>query len=154
MFKRKFFAINLLKLSINFLYLTLFLLIWHIFAQAYFLTNQYINIDLYSSIFKILIILTTIFILHNSIKYTIFHSNASFEYAFLVHFTTLFLVLLISSPSLILMFICILGFSLGLYILIMFDTPFKKSLEATIKYFYLSALSSGLIASGLFCTYL
>ena len=47
------------------------------------------------------------------------------------------------------MFICILGFSLNLYILTMYDTPYKKSQEATVKYFYLSALSSGFIIFGI-----
>jgi len=36
----------------------------------------------------------------------------------------------------------------------MYDSPYQPSLEAGAKYFYLSALSSGLIASGLFLMFL
>jgi NADH-quinone oxidoreductase subunit N len=36
----------------------------------------------------------------------------------------------------------------------MHDSPYRKSLEASVKYFYLSALSTGLIANGLVIAYI
>lgn len=66
----------------------------------------------------------------------------------------LFLVLLLNSNELLLMFICIIGFSLNMYVLILYDAPSILSLEAGAKYFYLSALSSGLLSSGLLLTYI
>ena len=74
------------------------------------------------------------------------------EYSFITLGTILFLLFLVSSHDLIITFFCIIGFSLTLYILFLFpvdDIAHKEALEATLKYFYLSAISAGLMAFSL-----
>jgi len=88
---------------------------------------------------------------------TILLDRASFfeNYFFplILGFAHLFLSILISSFDLILMFLCIIGFSLALYILLFANPLDSLSREAGIKYFYLSALSAGLLGFGIFLTY-
>jgi len=50
-------------------------------------------------------------------------------------------------------FFSIAGFSLALYILILFDVTDLPSREAGLKYFYLSAMSAGLLLMGSFLIY-
>lgn len=52
------------------------------------------------------------------------------------------------------LFLSLVGFSLGLYVLIMYDASLAPSREAGLKYYYLSALSSGLILYGLILLYI
>ncbi|MGZ6444707.1 MAG: proton-conducting transporter transmembrane domain-containing protein [Bdellovibrio sp.] len=66
----------------------------------------------------------------------------------------LFMLLLISSGHLISAFLTLVGFSLNLYVLILFDAPTAIAREAGIKYFYLSAFSSGLMIYGIFLLFL
>ena len=60
------------------------------------------------------------------------------------------MLLLVSSCHLVAAFISIVGFSLGLYVLILSDAPTAVAREAGIKYFYLSTASSGLMIYGIF----
>ena len=98
--------------------------------------------------------MTAVFVLTNSIPYIINHIRSCTEFSFLIMLNVLFLVLLLNSNELLIMLICIIGFSLNMYVLILYDAPSILSLEAGAKYFYLSALSSGLISSGLLLMYI
>lgn len=151
--KYKFFSLRLLQFNTEMLVIVLFLYAWHIWMETTCITNPFLAVDLYVTFFKMLIVGTTIFVLKNSNKYILCHLNPVTEYCFMMVAACFFLLLLVSSTSLIFMLICVLGFSLSLYILIMYDAPYKKSSEATSKYFYLSALSSGFIISGIFIVY-
>lgn len=151
--KYKFFSLRLLQFNIEALVIVLLLYIWHIWIDTTWIINPFLAVDLYVTFFKMLIIGTTIFVLRNSHKYILYHLNPVTEYSFMMTAACFFLVLLVSSTSLIFMLICVLGFSLSLYILVMYDIPYKKSLEATSKYFYLSTLSAAFILSGTFMVY-
>jgi len=72
------------------------------------------------------------------------------EYPFTFVLSLLFMLLLVSSCHLIAAFISIVGFSLGVYVLILSDAPTAIAREAGIKYFYLSTASSGLMIYGIF----
>jgi len=64
------------------------------------------------------------------------------------------MLLLVSATHIMSLFLSLVGFSLGLYVLIMFDASLAPSREAGLKYYYLSALSSGLILYGLILLYI
>ncbi len=76
------------------------------------------------------------------------------EYPILLLLTTDFLLLLVSSYNLMTLFLSLIGFSLNVYVLLLYDSFNHASREAGIKYFYLSTFSSGLIISGIFFAYL
>jgi len=52
-----------------------------------------------------------------------------------------------------LLFFSLAGFSLNLYILVLYDGADAASREASLKYFYLSTLSAGLILFGILLIY-
>jgi NADH-quinone oxidoreductase subunit N len=76
------------------------------------------------------------------------------EYPILVLLNTVFLLVFISSYNLITLFLAVIGFSLNIYVLLLYDSFNHSSREAGIKYYYLSTFSSGLILGGLLITYL
>ena len=63
------------------------------------------------------------------------------------------MLLLVQANHLISTFLCVVGFSLNLYVLILYDIATRPSREAGLKYYYLSTLSSGLILYGAFMFY-
>jgi NADH-quinone oxidoreductase subunit N len=155
--KQKFFSVQLIKTTIRTLIIVIVLYIWLGITNPYVslnLASNYLYVDSFTLWFKTLILLTGIFVLTNSIQYLTQHLRNCIEYSFIILLTLFFLVVLVSATSLMLMFVCIIGFSLNLYVLILYDAPYQPALEAAVKYFYLSALSSGLIASGLLITYI
>jgi NADH-quinone oxidoreductase subunit N len=107
-----------------------------------FVSNSFINF------FKILILLGTFFVLlitQNFIKETKINY---FEYPLLLLFSVLGMFFMISSNDLMSFYLGLELQSLALYILASFDRDNLKSNEAGIKYFVLSALSSGLLLYG------
>ena len=76
------------------------------------------------------------------------------EFPILIILAIFFLFILLSSYNLFSMFISIIGFSLNIYVLLLTDCLNKSSREAAIKYYYLSTISTGLIASGVLIAYL
>jgi NADH-quinone oxidoreductase subunit N len=103
---------------------------------------------------QILVVFTAIVILLGSHLYLRHHQNALMEFPILKALAVFFLCCLISSNDLFVAFITIVGFSLSTYVLILSNPDNKSGCEAGIRYFYLSALSSGLIAFSLWITYL
>mgnify|MGYP001059370088 FL=1 len=71
----------------------------------------------------------------------------------MVALTTLFMLLLIGANHVMSAFLSLVGFSLGLYVLILYDANKRPSREAGLKYYYLSTLSSGLILYGVLLVY-
>lgn len=104
----------------------------------------------YSPLLKILTLLCASFILASSKRYIREHSRHLLEYPLVFSLATLFLLLLIDSTDLFSAFFALVGFSLNLYVLILFDAPYAAAREAGIKYYYLSTFSSGLILYGIF----
>jgi NADH-quinone oxidoreductase subunit N len=64
------------------------------------------------------------------------------------------MLLLVGAGHLISAFLALVGFSLNLYVLILFDATTAVAREAGVKYFYLSTISSGLMLYGIFLIFL
>lgn len=102
---------------------------------------------------KFLTLASALFVLDASRQYMREHRRHLLEFPIMVALTTFFMVLLVSSNHLMSAFFCLVGFSLGLYVLVIFDGDKKASREAALKYYYLSSLSSGLILYGILLIY-
>jgi NADH:ubiquinone oxidoreductase subunit 2 (subunit N) len=138
------------------LYMALAIFLIKIFLSwqdSQILFNAYSITDPYTNIIKTIIIITVIIILNAASTYIRRHPRHLMEYTVLILLMLLFLQILISSYNLITMFLAIIGFSLNIYVLLLFDSFNHASREAGIKYFYLSTFSSGLIISGIFFAY-
>jgi len=102
---------------------------------------------------KLLIILSSIFVVSGTVFSAQKNKNISVELPIAFLTAILFLLLLVSANNLIFAYFSIIGFSLNLYILIFSDMVSSSAREAGIKYFYLSSLSAGLMLYGLFIIY-
>jgi len=111
--------------------------------------NSY-KIDYLSSFMKILTILSGIFVLLSSSKYIQLIKLNKIEYPILALSSILGMMIMISSNDLILFYIGLELQSLALYVLASFNRDNILSSESGLKYFVLSALSSGLLLYG--CT--
>ena len=109
--------------------------------------NSYI-IDKLSMFMKVLILLFSLFILISSKDYIKVNNIDKIEYPILVLFSTLGMILMISSYDLIVFYLGLELQSLCLYILASFKKDDPKSTEAGLKFFVLSALASGLLLYG------
>ena len=110
--------------------------------------NESFVIDSFSSYSKILILISSFFILLITKKNIIDIKNNKFEYPIIILLSILGMFIMVSSNDLILFYLGLELQSLSLYILASFDRDNIKSSEAGIKYFVLSALSSGLLLYG------
>lgn len=110
----------------------------------------YASISIYSTVIKLLTVLTGRFILMESRKFMTEHSRHLLEYPLILTTAIFFMLLLVGSNHLVSAFLSLVGFSLNLYVLVLFDAPLAAAREAGIKYFYLSTISSGLILYGTF----
>ena len=138
------------------LLITLLLYILNIFyfKISIITLSTYSITDYYTQILKITVVVTTWFLLTTSRRYVAKHPRHLLEYPILLLLTTIFLLILISSYNLMTLFLAIIGFSLNIYVLLLYDSFNHSSREAGIKYYYLSTFSSGLIISGVFFAYL
>ena len=112
------------------------------------LFNNSYKIDYLSSFMKILTILSGIFVLLSSSKYIQIIKINKIEYPILALSSILGMMVMISSNDLILFYIGLELQSLALYVLASFNRDNISSSEAGLKYFVLSALSSGLLLYG------
>ncbi len=110
--------------------------------------NESFVVDKFSTYLKVLILLSTFFVLSISKKYLIDIKNNKFEYPIIVLLSILGMFVIVSSNDLILFYLGLELQSLALYILAAIDRDNLKSSEAGLKYFVLSALSSGLLLYG------
>ncbi len=104
--------------------------------------------DAFSNYFKILILLSAIFVLNSSKNFIIHNKLDKFEYPIIVLLSILGMFFMVSSNDLILFYLGLELQSLSLYILATIDRDNLRSTESGIKYFVLSALSSGLLLYG------
>ena len=102
----------------------------------------------FTDFFKILILISSFFVLNFSQAYIKENKIAKFEYPIIILISILGMFFMISSNDLILFYLGLELQSLSLYILAAIDRDNLKSTEAGIKYFILSALSSGLLLYG------
>jgi len=112
------------------------------------LFNNSYKIDYLSSFMKILTILSGIFVLLSSSKYIQIIKINKIEYPILALSSILGMMVMISSNDLILFYIGLELQSLALYVLASFNRDNALSSESGLKYFVLSALSSGLLLYG------
>jgi len=75
------------------------------------------------------------------------------EFSIVILLGVLLLLILVSANNLMLLFLSLAGFSLNLYILVLYDGADAASREASLKYFYLSTLSAGMILFGILLIY-
>ena len=106
------------------------------------------KIDFMSSFMKFLITISGIFVMLSSSKYLKVTKIFKIEYPILLLSSILGMLIMISSNDLIVFYMGLELQSLALYVLASFDRNNKLSSESGLKYFVLSALSSGLLLYG------
>ncbi len=104
--------------------------------------------DPFSNFFKILILISSLFVLNSSKSFIADNKIDKFEYPIIVLISILGMFFMVSSNDLILFYLGLELQSLALYILASIDRDNLRSSESGIKYFVLSALSSGLLLYG------
>tara|TARA_B100000965_G_C19570280_1_gene748785 strand:- start:362 stop:1768 length:1407 start_codon:yes stop_codon:yes gene_type:complete len=134
------------NLSLIFLVLTIFL-IYYLYSNSGIFLESYIA-DKLSNFSKFLISVSSLFVLFTSQQFIKDKNISKFEYPIIVLLSVLGMFFMVSSNDLILFYLGLELQSLSLYILASFDKKDTKSSESGIKYFVLSALSSGLLLYG------
>ena len=104
--------------------------------------------DTFSSFFKVLILIASLFVLNSSKNFIVDNKVNKFEYPIIILISILGMFFMLSSNDLILFYLGLELQSLSLYILASIDRDNLRSSESGIKYFVLSALSSGLLLYG------
>ena len=144
-----------IKNSFNIIYrlstFVIFLLILIIISsnnESVKIFNKSFILDELASFSKILILSSSFFVLVMSKKYIQDIKNNKFEYPVITLLSILGMFFMVSANDLILFYLGLELQSLSLYILVSIDRDNLKSSEAGIKYFVLSALSSGLLLYG------
>ena len=112
------------------------------------LFNDSIIIDYLSSFMKIVTLLSAFLVLVISTNYLKIFKIFKIEYPILILSSVLGMMVMISSNDLIVFYMGLELQSLALYVLATFNRDQLKSSEAGLKYFVLSALSSGLLLYG------
>ena len=112
------------------------------------LFNESYKIDNLSNFMKIIMIASGIFVMLTSSKYLQISKINKIEYPVLVLSAILGMMVMISSNDLIVFYMGLELQSLALYVLASFNRDNLLSTEAGLKYFILSALSSGLLLYG------
>ena len=112
------------------------------------LFNSSVVIDYLSSFMKIVTLLAAFLVLVISSNYLKTLNIFKIEYPILILSSVLGMMIMISSNDLIVFYMGLELQSLALYVLATFNRDQLKSSEAGLKYFVLSALSSGLLLYG------
>ena len=136
---------NLTILSL-FVLLALVLNLSHI--EEAFIFNQSYKIDNLSNFMKVLTLISAIFVMLTSSKYLKLTKIFKIEYPVLILSSILGMIVMISSNDLIVFYMGLELQSLALYVLASFNRDNLLSTESGLKYFVLSALSSGLLLYG------
>ena len=110
--------------------------------------NESYKIDYLSNFIKILIVISTLFVLLTSSQYLKSIKIYNIEYPILILSSILGMMVMVSSNDLIVFYIGLELQSLALYVLASFNRDNVLSSESGLKYFVLSALSSGLLLYG------
>ena len=116
--------------------------------EKIYLFNGSIVIDYLSSFMKIITLLAAFIVLAISKSYLKIIKILKIEYPILILSSVLGMMIMISSNDLIVFYMGLELQSLALYVLATFNRNNLKSSEAGLKYFVLSALSSGLLLYG------
>ena len=116
-------------------------------SETFVFNNSY-KIDSLSSFMKTLTIISAIFVMISSFSYLKRSNILKIEYPILILSSILGMMIMISSNDLIIFYLGLELQSLALYVLASFNRDNVLSSEAGLKYFVLSALSSGLLLYG------
>jgi proton-translocating NADH-quinone oxidoreductase chain N len=138
---------NIGWLSLWILFLTLFLLYNNPIVQSIIFYNSLI-LDNFTYFFKFFLILSSFSAILLSLNYFKQEKLNSFEFLILLLFSTLSMLLMISSYDFISFYLTIEFQSLCFYVLAASKRNSEFSTEAGLKYFILGAFSSGLLLFG------
>jgi len=136
------------NLSIISLFILLALILNLTSIEETSLFNESYKIDNLSTFMKILTIASGIFVMLTSSKYLKLINIFKIEYPVLILSSILGMMVMISSNDLIVFYMGLELQSLSLYVLASFNRENILSSESGVKYFILSALSSGLLLYG------
>ena len=120
--------------------------------KVYLFNNSY-SIDNLSNYMKIILVGSGIFVMLTGSKYIQVIKLNKIEYPILILSSILGMMIMISSNDLIVFYMGLELQSLALYVLASFNRDNLLSTESGLKYFVLSALSSGLLLYGCSLTY-
>ena len=130
------------------LLITIGLLLNNSFEEKILLFDRSYKIDYLSNLVKVITLLTSSLVLIASVDYLKRSKILKSEYPILINSSILGMLVMLSSNDLIVFYIGLELQSLALYVLSSFKTNSLRSSEAGLKYFVLSALSSGLLLYG------
>tara|TARA_B100001121_G_scaffold283167_1_gene277067 strand:+ start:244 stop:1662 length:1419 start_codon:yes stop_codon:yes gene_type:complete len=136
------------NLSILILIITVPLILNVPSSKEVLIFNNSYKIDYLSNFIKILIVISTLFVLLTSSQYLKSIKIYNIEYPILILSSILGMMVMVSSNDLIVFYIGLELQSLALYVLASFNRDNALSSESGLKYFVLSALSSGLLLYG------
>ncbi len=136
------------NLSIFILIITVPLILNVPSSEEFLIFNDSYKIDYLSNFIKILIVISTLFVLLTSSQYLKSIKIYNIEYPILILSSILGMMVMVSSNDLIVFYIGLELQSLALYVLASFNRDNELSSESGLKYFVLSALSSGLLLYG------
>ncbi len=136
-----------MKLSILILLGVIYLILTNWGGEQKLFLDSFKN-DKFSDYFKILILVSSIFIFVSADQFIKDKKLNKFEYPIIIMFSILGMFFMLSANDLILFYLGLELQSLALYVLASIDRDNIISSEAGIKYFVLSALSSGLLLYG------
>ena len=134
------------KLSLLIMVVTIFILLKDNTSSKIFL-DSFVR-DPFSNYIKIVILISSIFVLNSSQLFIKDNKLNKFEYPIIILLSILGMFFMVSSNDLIIFYLGLELQSLSLYILSAIDRDNLRSTESGIKYFVLSALSSGLLLYG------
>jgi len=109
--------------------------------------GMFIN-DPFAVYFKVLILIASCLTLVMSRDYMEQQGIARFEYAILVLFATLGMLMMVSANNLMSLYVGLEMQSLSLYVIASFHRDDARSTEAGLKYFVLGAVASGMLLYG------
>ena len=135
-------------LAVLTLIISLGLIINFLTDQETYLFNNSYKIDQLSIFMKVITIISGIFVFVSSYTYTKLEKIYNIEYSVLILCSILGMLVMISSYDLIVFYIGLELQSLSLYVLAAYNRNKIQSSEAGLKYFVLSALSSGILLYG------
>ena len=144
-FKKSYNLVN--KISYIILILLILIILNSFSDNGKLFLDSYV-LNSFTNFFKILILIGTFFVLLISQSYMKNRKINCFEYPLIILLSILGMFIMISANDLILFYLGLELQSLSLYILASLDRDNIKSNESGLKYFILSALSSGLLLYG------
>jgi NADH-quinone oxidoreductase subunit N len=123
-------------------------LVWGLPEGKLVAFNGSFVVDGFARFMKILALIGSAGAILISLDYMAREKQARFEYAVMILFSSLGMLLLVSAADLIALYLGLELMSLSLYVLAAFNRDSVRSTEAGLKYFVLGALSSGMLLYG------